>query len=115
MNQHGAPSTASPHRVKLAVAAKQRRLNTSCNRRLLKDFTFGLASNFFSYVAGTIYLGRWMLLSPSYPSRIENTNFAGAKFRAARFSLRFYDHWCPDVSCIIKLARFPIGHPNATV
>jgi hypothetical protein len=54
MNQHGAPSTASPHRVKRAVAAKQRRLNTVCNPGLLEDVTFGLTSNFFSRLAGTI-------------------------------------------------------------
>jgi len=29
--------------------------------------------------------------------------------------LRFYDHWCPDLSRVIKLARFPVGHPNASV
>jgi hypothetical protein len=54
MNQHGVPSAASPRRVKRAVAAKQRRLNTVCNPGLLKDFTFGLTSNFFHTFAGTI-------------------------------------------------------------
>jgi hypothetical protein len=51
MNQLGAPS---PRRVKRAVAAKQRRLNTVCNPGLLEDFTFGLTSYFFSRLAGTI-------------------------------------------------------------
>jgi hypothetical protein len=30
-------------------------------------------------------------------------------------SLRFYYHWCADVSGVIKLARFPIRHPDAPV
>ena len=54
MNQHGVASAASLRRVKRAVAAKQSRLNTVCNPGLLKDFTFGLTSNFFHTFAGTI-------------------------------------------------------------
>jgi hypothetical protein len=53
-NQHGAPSAASPRRVKRAVAAKQRRLNTACNPGFLKDFTFGLTSNFFHASLGLL-------------------------------------------------------------
>lgn len=68
MNQHGAPSAASPRRVKRTVAAKQRRLNTVCNPGLLKDFTFGLISNFF-HAYRDYYLGRGILLSLSYGSR----------------------------------------------
>jgi hypothetical protein len=30
-------------------------------------------------------------------------------------SLEFYHHRCPDVSGVIKLARFPIRHPNASM
>ena len=30
-------------------------------------------------------------------------------------SLRFYHHRCPDVGGFIKLTRFPIGHPDASV
>src|SRR5205823_12015031 len=29
--------------------------------------------------------------------------------------LRFYNHWCPDVSDVVKLARFPIVHPNGSL
>ena len=38
-----------------------------------------------------------------------------SEWRGAPPPLRFYDHWCPDVSRVIKLARFPVGHPNASV
>jgi hypothetical protein len=161
MNQHGAPSAASPHHVKRAVAAKQCRLNTVCNPGLLKDFTFGLTSNFFHASLGLlprllntfesrlwkpgIRVGFWRysllalkihartLASSNRPhsqpsirfagcndlldlaARVDNTNFTAAVFRAARLSLRFYDHLCPDVSGVIKLACFPIGHPNASM
>src|SRR6266436_1438329 len=144
MNQHGAPSAASARRVKRAVAAKQRRLNTVWNPGLLKDFTFGLSSNFFHTSLGLlprsldtfksqlwkpgIRVGFWpysllafkiharTLVSSNRPdsqpsirfagcndlfdlaARVENTNSTAAVFRAARLSLRFYDHWCPDLS-----------------
>jgi hypothetical protein len=48
-------------------------------------------------------------------ARVENTNFTAAEFRAARFSLRFHGHWCPDVSGVVKLARLPIRHPDASM
>lgn len=161
MNQHRAPSTASPRRVKRAVAAKQHRLNTVCNPGLLKDFTFGLTSNFFYASLGLlpgsldtfrsqswkpgIRVGFWpysllafkiharTLASSNRPhsqpsirfagcndlfdlaARLENTNFTAAEFRAARFSLRFHGHWCPDVSGVVKLARLPIRHPDASM
>jgi hypothetical protein len=150
--------------VKRAVAAKQRRLKHRLQPRVAERLHLRTNFQLFFILPWDCFLGRWMLLSPSYriresvwhfwsrpcwllaskihaqtlaspnrphsqpsirlverncafdlPSRIENLNFTGAKFRETRLSLRFYHHWCPDVSGVIKLARFPIGHPNASM
>ena len=66
MNQHGAPSTASPHRVKRAVAAKQRRLKHGLQPRVAERLHIRTNFQFFFIPRWDYYLGRWMLLNSSY-------------------------------------------------
>lgn len=61
MNQHGAPSTASPHRVKLAVAAKQRRLKHGLQSRVAESLHIRINFQLFFIRRWDYYLGRWML------------------------------------------------------
>jgi hypothetical protein len=69
MNQHGAPSTASPHRVKRAVAAKQRRLKHGLQSRVAERLRIRTNFQLFFIPRWDYYLGCWMLLSPNYRIR----------------------------------------------
>ena len=45
----------------------------------------------------------------------KTTVIIGLKGDRRAFSLRLYYHRCPNVGSVIKLTRFPIRHPNASV